>query len=243
LICINTRFDDCCIVLTIKLCNQIKHQGDNSMKTLLVAVALIMSASFTTVSADDWFLRFGAANVSPNDDSGPVLGNDGVAVGDDTQFAFSITYMLDNEWGIEVLGATPFKHDITGTGALAGLPIGDTKHLPPTITATYNIKSDGGTLYHVGAGINYTKFFEDYGSSEVAAALGGYVDLDLDASTGLAVKAGFDTPIADNWYFSGSLYYMMIDTTADVFLRGNLATSVDVDIDPWVIMLGFSTKF
>jgi outer membrane protein W len=36
---------------------------------------------------------------------------------------------------------------------------------------------------------------------------------------------------------------MMIDTTADVFLRGNLATSVDVDIDPWVIMLGFSTKF
>jgi outer membrane protein len=77
----------------------------------------------------------------------------------------------------------------------------------------------------------------------VAAALGGYVDLDLDASTGLAVKAGFDTPIADNWYFSGSLYYMMIDTTADVFLRGNLATSVDVDIDPWVIMLGFSTKF
>lgn len=215
------------------------------MKKLLLSLAVLLSASFSTLQAEDWILRLGMVNVSPNDTSGAVLGNDGVQVGDDSQFGFTLTYMLDDNWGIELLGANPFSHSLTGTGALAGLPIGSTKHLPPTLTALYQFDTEGDTIYHVGAGINYTKFFEDYSSPELRSALGTSVDLDLSSSTGLALNAGFDTPISDNWYLSGSIWYLMIETDAGVYLGGanTSAVTVNVDIDPWVLMLGLSTRF
>lgn len=215
------------------------------MKKLIFLAALVLTTTLPALAADDnnWFLRFGAVTISPNDDSGPVLGNDGVGVDSDTQIGFNLTYMLDDNWGIEVLGANPFTHKISGDGTLRGVPIGRTDHLPPTFSAVYNFDTDGDTIYHVGAGLNYTKFFEDYASPEIQAALGASVDLDLSASTGLSLKAGFDTPIGDNWYFSGGLYYIMIDTEADVIVNGSVATVVDVDINPWVFMLGFGTSF
>ena len=134
------------------------------MNKLLVALALVASVSFTTVTADDWFVRFGATNISPNSDSGAVLpdalGSNSLDVEGDTQFGFNVTYMLNETWGIEVLASSIFKHDIRGEGSLDGADIGVTEHLPPTISAVYNIKS-GDVRYHVGAGINYTKYFPD----------------------------------------------------------------------------------
>jgi len=208
------------------------------MKKLILAAALMVSA--TTAFADDWILRAGYGSVNPNDSSGPVLGNDGVSVDSDAQFAFSITYMFDKEWGVEVLGANPFSHMITGTGALAGASIGETSHLPPTISAVYNMGNDN-FKYHVGVGINYTKFYEDYVHPDAAAL--GVTDLDLSASTGLALKAGFDMPIADDFYFSGGVYYMMISTDADVMVGSTVLTTVDVDIDPFVVFLGVGMTF
>ncbi|NNJ72289.1 MAG: hypothetical protein HKP09_03805, partial [Enterobacterales bacterium] len=71
------------------------------MKRLMILAALALVATFPTLTADEssWMLRFGAVNVSPNDDSGQVLGGDGIAVGDDTQLGFNITYMYDKNWG------------------------------------------------------------------------------------------------------------------------------------------------
>lgn len=214
------------------------------MNKLFVAFALLASVSFTTVSADDWFVRFGAVNISPNADSGAILpdalGSNSLDVGGDTQFGFNVTYMIDDTWGIEVLGATIFKHDITGEGSLTGAAIGETEHLPPTISATYNIKS-GDVRYHVGAGINYTKFFSDYPGADAQAL--GVSDLDLDASVGLSLKAGFDIPIADDWFFTANAYYIMIETDAAVIAGNTTLTTVDVDINPWVFMIGLGYSF
>ena len=141
------------------------------MNKLLVAIALVASVSFTTVAADDWFVRFGSVTVSPNADSGAVLpdalGANSLDVDADTQFGFNLTYMLDRHWGIEVLGANIFKHEISGRGSLDGAAIGETEHLPPTVSVVYNIMSRD-VRYHVGAGINYTKFFSDYPASDAA---------------------------------------------------------------------------
>ena len=214
------------------------------MNKLLVAVALVASVSFTTVSADDWFVRFGAVNVSPNSDSGAVLpdalGSNSLDVEADTQFGFNVTYMIDDTWGIEVLGASIFKHDIRGEGSLDGADIGVTEHLPPTISAVYNFKS-GDVRYHVGAGINYTKFFSDYPGADAQAL--GVSDLDLDASVGLSLKAGFDVPIADDWFFTANMYYIMIETEADIIAGNTTITTVDVDINPFVFMIGLGYSF
>jgi len=215
------------------------------MKKSVLAVAILSALSAPVFAGEQdspWVFRGTVAYVAPNDDSGPVLGNDGVSVDSGLGLGLSFTYMFDQNWGLEVLAATPFTHDITGTGALTGLDIGDTKQLPPTVSVTYHWGDK--TTYHVGAGLNYTKFFEEDTSAALTAALGAETTaLELDASTGLSVQFGFDTPINDNWNLSGTVYYKDIDTTGDVYVNGAKAASVDVQIDPVVWTLGVSTRF
>ncbi|MET1254225.1 OmpW/AlkL family protein [Aliikangiella maris] len=214
------------------------------MKKLTIALAISAALSTPFVAAqdnaDNWIFRVGVAHVSPNDDSGEVLGG-GVGVDSDTGLAFSATYMVDANWGVEVLGALPFSHDIVGTGSLSGAKLGETKHLPPVVSLVYQWGEE--TQFHVGAGLNYTVFFEEESSSTLDTALNAQAKLDLESSTGLAFKVGFDTPMTDGWKFTGSLRYIQIDTTADVIINDSVAASVDVDIDPWVVMLGVSTTF
>ncbi|TQV80269.1 OmpW/AlkL family protein [Aliikangiella coralliicola] len=214
------------------------------MKKTCLAAA-VLAAFSTPIFANDesnsnWIFRTGVAQVTPNDDSGTILGGS-VGVDSSTGVGLSLTYMLDSNWGIEVLGALPFTHDIEGSGALSGVSIGETKQLPPTFSLIYQWGNE--TKYHVGAGLNYTEFFDEKSDADLNNALGVQSDLELDSSTGLAVKFGFDTPVSKNWNFSGSLYYIQIDTTADVIVNNAVAASVDVDIDPWVLMLGVSTQF
>ncbi len=214
------------------------------MKKTLLALTVLASVATPAMAQEQgsWLLRASVANVNPNDDSGAVLGNDGVAVDSATGLGLSLTYMFDSHWGLEVLAASPFSHSIDGTGALKGLNIGKTKQLPPTVSAIYQWGDK--TKYHVGVGLNHTVFFDTQTSSALTSALGANTtDLDLSSSTGLAFKFGFDVPISKDWNFSGNIYYADIDTTGDVIVNGTKAASVDVQIDPVVYMLGFSTTF
>ncbi|WP_196140960.1 OmpW family protein [Aliikangiella sp. G2MR2-5] len=213
------------------------------MKKTTIALALMSVFSTAAIANDsdnNWIFRAGAAHVSPNDDSGTILGG-GVGVDSSTGLGVSLTYMFDKNWGFEVLGALPFSHDINGTGILAGVPIGETKHLPPTFSMIYQWGNE--TKWHVGAGLNYTVFFDEKTSATLNGVLGADAELELDSSMGAAVKFGFDTPMTKEWNFTGNIYYMQIDTTADVLIDNAVAASVDVDIDPWVVMLGISTNF
>lgn len=224
------------------------------MKQLIksaTAVAVGAVLSLTAVDAfahkeGDFILRVGAAQVSPNDDSSTVLGaNDGVSVDSATGVGFSGTWMLSDNWGLEVLAALPFTHDINGSGDLAGLPIGETKQLPPTVSFQYypEFGSDDFSPYF-GLGVNYTKFFDEKASGELKTALGtDDVQLELDDSFGLAGQVGADWKISDDFYFNTAVWYVDIDTEAAVKVDGVTATTVDVQIDPWVVMVGFAWRF
>ena len=221
---------------------------DMKLSTTAAAIISVLTLSFTgnAVANDNfsqWTIRGGIANVSPDDSSSNVLSNDdGVSVDSATALGLSVTYHIDQDWGVELLAASPFSHDITGTGSLAGLAIGDTKHLPPTLSVIY--KWGDNSQYHIGAGINHTVFFDSGTSDALTGALGANsTDIDLDSSTGASLKFGFDLPVSDDWSLSASVYWMDIDTKADVIVNGNVATTVDVQIDPWVYMIGLSTSF
>ena len=71
----------------------------------------------------------------------------------------------------------------------------------------------------------------------------GDTDIELDASTGLAVVGGVDVDINENWFFNASLWYIDIETTAELETTGAGDLEVDVDIDPWVIMIGVGTSW
>ena len=197
--------------------------------TFALASGLALSAQpATAVEKGDWLVRFGLANVNPNDGSSGVVADDAGGVEDDTQLYIHATWMFSDNMGLDILGATPFTHDITLDGAGK---IGETKHLPPTVGVQYHFSPKSNVRPYVGAGINYTTFF----SEEATAVI---TSLSLDDSWGLAVQAGVDVDINDNWFFNADLRYINIETTAETNL-GN----IDVEIDPWVIGLGVGTTF
>lgn len=226
-------------------------------KTLLssaVATAILAAVPLTAMSYEegDFILRAGAAKVSPNDSSslisvqglgGKVPGT-GVGVESDTQVGITATYMLNSNWGIELLAATPFEHDLTakGLGGFNISDIGSVTHLPPTLSLqNYFLGGNGAFQPYVGVGINYTLILDEDLSSQMKNELGAR-SMDVDDSIGLSVQAGFDYALSDNWLLNAAVWRMDIDTTATIKSDvGNI--KVDVDIDPWVYMLSLGYKF
>ena len=202
------------------------------LKYSLMLVSLVTATSAFAVQKGDWLLRFGAVNVSPNDSSGTLSGAPtvGVAVDGDTQLFANITYMLQDKIGLELLAATPFTHTISATGALSG-DIATVKQLPPTLSLQYHFSPAKSVRPYVGAGINYTTFFDEEATAVISS-------ISLDDSWGLAAQAGVDIDLSKDWFFNVDVRYIDIETTATT----NLGT-IDVSIDPWVFSAGVGLKF
>lgn len=205
--------------------------------TTIMGMLALTSASALAVEKGDWLVRFGVVNVAPNDSSTSLSGagpNSTVGVDSDTQVFANLSYMIKENVAIELLAATPFSHDIKGTGALAGAgKVGETKQLPPTLSVQYHFKPKASVRPYVGAGINYTTFF----SEKTTGALAG-TSISLDDSFGLAVQAGVDVDINKDWFFNADIRYINIESTATTALG-----TAEVTIDPTVISLGVGTRF
>jgi len=211
---------------------------------LLTTAAIAFTAPTMAYQAGDILLRAGTATVSPeskSDDLNDLAGAQASA-NDNTQLGISGTYMITDQIGVEVLGATPFTHDLEGKGGLAGADIGEVKHLPPTISAQYYFLEPTSALQpYVGAGLNITVFFDEKPGADVAA----YDELSLDESVGLAVQAGIDYKINEQVFVNASAMYAKIGTTAT--LKDSTGTeptlTVDYDLDPMVYRLNVGYKF
>ena len=232
------------------------------LKSIFFA-SLIISGLLTALpafayEAGDIIVRVGAATVAPNDDSDKidVAGLallDGVKVDSDTQLGITGTYMINSNWGVEVLAATPFQHNIEVKGV--GIDAGSTKHLPPTVSFQYYPRGgQQGIQPYVGVGVNYTVFFEEDVDGALEGALGAITqpvtggtapvkaDLELDNSVGLALQAGFDYPINEKLSLNAAIWYIDIDTEAKIS-TAIADVKFDVEIDPWVYMVGLAYKF
>jgi len=210
-------------------------------------VVSMMSGSAIAYEAGDIIVRAGIANTNPNASSsevrlgGTALPGSSVDVDDSTQLGLTATYMLGDSLGIGLLASTPFKHDISAQG-IGVSDVGSVKHLPPTLTLQY-FPLDGDSKFqpYVGAGLNFTTFFSEKTSGELNAAL-GQSTISLDDSFGLALEAGIDYSLNDNWLINAAVWRLDLDTDAVIDSPAGQVT-VDVEIDPWVYMLGIGYKF
>lgn len=231
------------------------------MKKNLLAVAVLSSLSLSAFAggyqAGDIVVRGGLINVTPDSEESTIyaggapvdigLGQLKASVEDDTQVSLNLVYFFDSNLALELLAATPFSHDITvnlGNGTTTNL--GETKHLPPTLSALYYFDTNSNFKPYVGAGINYTFFFED----DFNPAMQGpdsaldLSDLNLENSWGLSAQVGADYYLDENWSINASIRYIDIDTTAKFKALGGAADGfVDVSIDPIVYSLQIGYKF
>jgi outer membrane protein len=196
--------------------------------TAAVLATLGLTAAGASIAAEPnpWILRFGAHHVAPKSDNHAVVNVDA-----GTSLTFNLTRMLNERWGVEVLAALPFTHDINlNTGG----KVADVKHLPPTVSVQYHFAPEAKIRPYVGAGLNATIFFSEH----TTGALSG-LDLSLGTSFGPAAQLGVDFDITDTWFLNADVRWMDIDTKAKLggTSLGNVA------IDPFVIGLSLGRKF
>ncbi|EEW10029.1 outer membrane protein OmpW [Vibrio mimicus] len=207
----------------------------------VAVLAALISAPVLAHQEGDFIVRAGIASVVPNDSSDKILGSQSeLSVNSDTQLGLTLGYMFTDNISFEVLAATPFSHKISTDLSNLG-DIGKTKHLPPTFMVQYYFGEANSTIRpYVGAGLNYTTFFDEgFNSTGEGANLS---DLKLDDSWGLAANAGVDYMLNDSWFLNASVWYANIETTA-TYKAGADAKSTDVKINPWVFMIAGGYKF
>ncbi|MFL1464486.1 OmpW/AlkL family protein [Marinobacter sp. HN1S83] len=247
--------------------------------TFSVMAAGILAAApvAQAYEAGDFMLRAGPAHAAPDDSSsdlafsgkGPQAGQDlalpgtGVAVDSNSQLGITATYMITSHIGVGVLGATPFKHNISGADGLDGVgKLAETKHLPPTLTLQYFPMDSASRLQpYAGVGVNYTTFFEEKTTNTLNAVIdsvaqanfgtpAGTVDgskLDLDDSVGVALELGVDYMLDEHFGLNAAIWWVDLETDATITaLSGDTEVgeiTTDVEIDPMVYMVGFTYKF
>jgi outer membrane protein len=201
-----------------------KHFLLTTAATLMLASPAIAVQDF---EAGDFMIRARALGVLPSED-GRVSNGDSVKIDNSYVPELNFTYFFTPNVSAELIAAvTP--HDVTTS---SGIDAGDAWLLPPTLTLQYHFTQLDGFKPYVGAGVNYTHFFNEDGGTLNA--------VDYDDSFGGALQVGVDVPIQDNWYFNVDVKKIFINTTATFKPSGVRA---DVDIDPWLVGVGIGYKF
>ncbi|HLP67022.1 MAG TPA: OmpW family protein [Rhizobium sp.] len=182
-----------------------------------------------------WQIRVRGLGVITNDE-GSV---DGVA-GSDLSYSDSvipeldITYYFTDNLAAELILGTTWA-GIYGEGSLAGLDrIGSTWVLPPTLTLQYHFTDFGAFKPYVGAGVNYTIFYNQDADSAT--------DLHVKDSFGFALQAGFDYMINEHWGVNFDVKKIFLRPDFDVTVGGADLTG-NAKLDPWLIGGGVTYRF
>lgn len=225
------------------------------MRTLasafVLAAALGLAAPASAHEAGDWLFRFGGSLIDPKSDNGSLdltavnIGEQEVSVDDKIGVTFNITYMYSANFGIEVLAALPYEHDIE----VEGLPgtAATVTHLPPTVSLQYHFMPQSSFQPYVGAGVNLTWFMDESKKEGLRAAddlLGVTTDIKVDStSIGLAAQAGFDYVINDRWFLNVDVRWIDISTDATLIVDGADFATTKVDVDPMVYGIHLGYRF
>lgn len=154
-----------------------------------------------------------------------------VDVGADVMPTLGFTYFLTDKLAVEaILGAT--QHEIRAQGGATDVAVHKTWVLPPVVTLQYRPISSGAFSPYVGAGVNAMVFFSGKDKN-------GF-KVDLDNALGLALQAGADVGINEQWTLNADVKKVFVKTDAKI--NGGALKS-KVELDPWVVSVGLGRKF
>lgn len=205
------------------------------MKTktaLLCATALLLAqpayaAGEDWASPHHWQVRFRAIDVDPQvGSSGNIAGN--ASIDSAVVPEMDISYFFNDHVSTELILATS-KHNVEWSGPLN---LGSVWVLPPTLTAQYHFTPENKLSPYVGAGVNYTVFYNSHP--------GTFRSVDYKDGFGYALQAGVDYKLDDHWLLNLDAKKIFLNTTVMV---NNGAVRADVDVDPWVLGAGFGYRF
>jgi outer membrane protein len=142
------------------------------------------------------------------------------------------SYFLTDNIAFELIAATT-KHKVDTTN----INMGSIWLLPPTLTVQYHFLPKSRISPYVGAGLNYTLFYN--------AKKGDLASVKYENSLGYALQAGVDIAVSGPWSVNFDVKKLWLDTDVKGTLADATSTQVkaDVDINPWIFGIGVGYRF
>ena len=204
----------------------------------LAAAGLCLQPLAASAEKGDWLLRGGIGILDPKSDNLSLSSEAEVQVDTGTSITLEGTYMFADRWGVELFVPYPFKHDVDIDGAEGAGNVAEIDNLPPILSLQYHFNPDGKFRPYIGAGSNYTTFFNE----DTKGALSD-TSLELDDSWGAAGQIGADVSLTDNWFLN--LVVRWVDMDSDAEITDDLGTSLlgEVEIDPFIYQAQVGYRF
>ncbi|WP_408116175.1 OmpW/AlkL family protein [Caballeronia grimmiae] len=180
------------------------------------------------IHAGDVLVRLRAISIQPQVSAGGALGSLGVDVNNAIVPELDFTYMIRDDIGVELILGTS-RHQVTSNiGGLGGVGV-----LPPTLLLQYHFNHQGRVRPYVGAGLNYTYFYND-------KLKAGDTPVSIKRSSfGPALQAGVDVQVTKTLFVNADVKKIWMRTSASA----GGADLGSLKIDPWVLGLGVGIKF
>lgn len=193
-------------------------------------VAQAQTAEFKTKQAGDIVIRArGIAMVPDEDTYDDTIGSGEGKLSNDVVPEVDFSYFLTNNLALELIAATT-KHDLDWQNP--NLDAGSVRLLPPTLTLQYHFMPESRWSPYVGAGINYTFFYD--------SKPGQFNSVKYDDGFGYAFQAGFDYAISGPWSVNFDVKKIFLDTDVSI---NNGANTSKAHLDPWVFGVGVGYRF
>ena len=199
------------------------------MKKQSIAAALVASAALCGAGAaqaqvaGDVLVKLGWNKIMPKvrseDLTAPSLPGSKIDLKSASALFFTATYMITDDISVEALGGLPYKHDIIGAGAVAGVgKIGSIHQVSPTLLLQYRfLAADAPFRPYIGAGPTFAKFYGSKGSAALTAVTnpgGPATTIGGDTEWGGTVQAGANYKIDKHWFLDAAILKTFISTKA-----------------------------
>lgn len=221
----------------------------NTVKLLaLVAAMTVASAASAQQTAGTWLGTVGVNKITPKVDSGdvtaPALPGTKTDVGSDTKPRFTIGYMVTDNISGELDLGLPYKHELSGAGAIQGTgKLATAEVLPPTLFVQYRfLNADSMFRPYVGLGFTYAMFQKERGSGQLTAILntgGPGATFKLDDKAAASFQIGGTVKINEKWFLDASIIKTKLKTTAHY----STGQTQEVRLDPLAVNFSIGYAF
>ncbi|MER9745363.1 OmpW family protein [Mesorhizobium sp. M0187] len=202
---------------------------------LAQAASVPQAGAAVTEWPNPWQVRLRALGVI-TEDSGYVNAEpgSGLSYSNTVTPELDISYYFTDNIATELILGTTYAN-IEGQGAIGALGnVGKVWLLPPTLTLQYHFTKFGAFKPYVGAGVNYTIFYNQHAGSADA--------LKVDNTFGTALQVGFDYMVDQHWGVNFDVKKLFLKPDFDVTVDGAKQTG-KAELDPWLIGAGVTYRF